>query len=301
MAKRILISGATGFVGRALISHCLREGFEVIAWVRNAAHARSVLGEHVTLVRAGHELVDALGDADTVVHLAGSPVAARRWSASVKREIRASRVETTNILMACMREASTPPRVLVCASGVGFYGLHGPVANESETAGDDFLAQVCVAWEHAANEAETLGVRVVNARLGVVLGKGGGAFEKLRSVFSLGLGGRIGNGEQIMPWVHLDDVVDAMLFAVNNEALRGPMNVAAPEIMNNKAFTETFAKVLKRKAVCHVPGFILKAALGEAASMLLEGRAVVPEVLLKHGFVFLHPTINDALMDLVAS
>lgn len=293
------MTGATGVIGRAVVRALVERGDEVVALSRNAEKASASLG--VPAVEwadpkgsppPGDTFIDAVG----VVHLLGEPVA-QRWTSQVKREIRESRVLGTRNLIAGMRDAGPRLQVLVAQSASGYYGPHGDeVVDESTPAGSDFLAEVVVEWEaEAARASSELGLRVPLCRTGVVLSETGGALEQMLTPFKLGVGGPVAGGRQYLPWVHIDDVVGALLFALDNPEADGPLNVTAPTPVTNKDFSKALGRALHRPAVMPVPGFALKAMYGEMSTIVTTGVRAEPAALLKLGYRFKHPDLDEAL------
>jgi len=234
---------------------------------------------------------------ETVIHLAGEPVA-QRWTAAARRRILDSRVEGTRALVRALREH--PPNAMVSASAIGYYGFHGSqILTEQSPAASDFLGGVASAWERETKEAENLGVRVVRLRIGVVLGPGGGALQKMLLPFRLGLGGRLGSGEQWMSWIHLDDLCTMMLFALRESTLRGVLNATSPHPVTNAEFTRSLGRALHRPAVLPVPAFALRLAFGEMSEVLLGSQRVLPEATLRAGFEFKYPEIGAALLQIL--
>lgn len=301
---RIGITGATGFLGRHVIRQAQGIGHELIAY------SRSQLGLPVLLAKetltqpksASHELPETKLDA--LVHLAGESLMGL-WTKTKRESIWQSRVEFTQGLVRHLGtwKAENRPGVLVCASGAGFYGDRGDeVLNESSPSGAGFLAELCVAWEKAAKEAEKLGMRVVLLRTGMVLGSDGGAFPLLKRVFGFGLGGRLGNGRQWMPWIHVEDAARLILRAVDHDDLRGPINLTAPQAVTNAEFTATLANALHRPAFFHAPAFAMRLLLrGMADEMLLGSQRVNPRVATDSGYTFAHPTLQGALASLLGT
>ncbi len=239
----------------------------------------------------------SLADLDAVVHLAGESVGGGRWDAARKRRILESRVEGTRALVRAMGASPSPPRVLVCASAVGYYGDRGDEdLDESSPAGEGFLAEVARRWEDAASGASELGIRVVSLRFGVVLAAAGGALRRMLPAFRLGAGGRIGGGGQFWSWIALDDVLGAVLFALRRESLSGPVNAVAPSAETAAGFAGTLGDVLRRPAVAPLPASAVRLALGEMGeSLLLASQRARPARLLREGFRFRHPTLEGAL------
>lgn len=239
---------------------------------------------------------EAFDGCEAVFHLAGEPVAEGRWTKAKKANIRDSRVEGTRHLVEALRELESRPKVLVSASAVGFYGSRGnEVLAESAAAADGFLADVCRAWEAEAGAAEDLGMRVVTIRIGLVLGTQGGALARMLPLFKLCAGGRLGDGQQWMPWIHVDDLASLFLFCAQSETLDGAVNGCAPNPVTNQQFTKALAKAVGRPALFPAPAFALRLGLGEFAEVLLASQRAVPDKAQSAGFQFKHPTIETAL------
>lgn len=298
---RIGITGATGFIGGHLGLLAQGAGHDVIAYTRQAGSFAPISAETLYQPKnAPHALPET--KLDVLVHLSGESLMGL-WSSEKRDRIWKSRVDFTAALVAHLGAWKTEnrPKVLVCASGVGFYGnrLNEPV-DESSPRGTGFLADVCEAWEKAALHAESFGMRVILLRTGMVLGSDGGAFPLLKRVFGLGLGGRLGSGEQWMPWIHIDDATQVILKAIENESVRGSVNLCAPEPVTNAEFTVKLAAALKRPAFFHAPAFALRLLLrGMADEMLLGGRRVIPRVATEMGYTFPHSTLDSALVALL--
>lgn len=299
----IMITGATGFVGRKLVLRLQDRGHALRAWVRSPAAAARTLGPKVELVDAsggGPAMRSAVADADAIVNLAGAPVIGRRWTAAQKQELRASRVDLTELVVDAIA-ASPRPRVLVSTSAVGYYGDTGArEVDEHSPPGADFLARLCVDWEAAAMRAEAHQTRVCVLRVSLVLGQGGGVLGSMLPPFRLGLGGPIGDGAQFFPWVHIDDLVALQIAALEREELRGPLLAVAPGIVTNREFAAALGRALHRPAALRVPGFALRLALGEAATALLAGQRAIPRRTLALGPGFQFPELGPALADLLA-
>jgi len=299
---RMLVTGATGFIGRALIARLRRDGHAIVAGVRSEERARRVLGADVELVRAsgGDALAAAVARADAVVNLSGEPVVGKRWTAERRRVLEESRVGVTRDLVSAIAAASPRPRVLVSGSAVGWYGDRGDERlTESSSPGDDFLARLCRAWEEAARAAETSGVRVVTLRTGVVLGPGGGALAQMLPPFRLGLGGPVGSGRQYFPWIHLQDLVSAIAAAIGDDRYRGPVNGVGPQEATSRTFASALGRALHRPAILPMPALALRVIFGEAANVLLASQRAEPRVLLTNGFTFAFPDLDGALADIV--
>lgn len=297
---KIFVTGSTGFVGTALVSDLKHAGHTVCRLVRPGTRAEAIPGSEgfdVWWNPETGELGDAAVGADAVVNLAGASIAAGRWTAERKKLLRTSRVDTTRALVNALAKMAVRPRVLVSASAIGYYGNRGEEALSEESApGDDFLGQVAKAWEAEAQKAEALGIRVVRTRFGVVLAGNGGALPQMARPFRFGAGGRIGSGQQWMSWITLQDVVAILRMALENGAVRGPMNVVSPQPVRNSEFTAGLAKALHRPALFPVPAFALRLVLGEMAdALLLSSQRVVPAQLERLGYRFAHPVLETAL------
>jgi len=297
-----LVTGATGFVGHRLLAKLQQP----VVLSRDAAKAEQSLKPFGAKAfawepQSGPPPATAFEGIDTVFHLAGDPVAEGRWTAAKKARIKDSRVIGTRNLVAGLRNLPTKPRVLVNASAVGIYGSRGDEAlDETSAAANDFLADVCIGWEREAGAARELGVRVVPIRIGVVLGENGGALAKMLPPFQFGLGSPLGSGQQYMPWVHLDDLVELMLFAAREERVTGPVNGVAPNPVTNREFTKTLGRVLGRPTFLPpVPGFVLRAMLGEFANVLLQSQRVNPRAAEGAGFTFKFRELEAALRDIL--
>jgi uncharacterized protein (TIGR01777 family) len=294
-ARSLLVTGATGFIGSALTRAAQRQGMSVTALVRSPASARRLADG--LRVAAWSDVSAAVRGQSAVVHLAGEQAVGVRWTPAAKARILASRVETTERLVAALSEASPRPRVLVSASAVGIYGDRPgtELLDESARPGAGFLAEVCERWEASALTAADLGVRVVLARFGIVLGPGGGALEEMARPFRLFAGGPIGSGEQVVSWVHLEDAVGVVLSAVKDEAISGPVNVVAPGALTQAELAAELGRALSRPAWLRVPAVALRARFGEGAEPLLTGQRVVPAKMNAAGYVWHHPHIRGAL------
>src|SRR5262249_42899932 len=299
---KILITGATGLIGRSVCRSLIDEGHQVAVLSRRPPAAIDLAG--VIAFRwepvAESPPTAALEGVEAVIHLAGEPVAAARWTDEQKRRIRDSRVKGSRILVAGMRATTRPPKVLVSASAVGFYGDRGDeILNESSAPGSGFLSEVCLEWEAEAARARELGVRVALVRTGGALSPAGGALEKMLLPFKLGLGGRLGGGRQWFPWIHIEDVVGIFLHALMSAAVDGPINGVAPGIVTNEEFTRELAAALNRPAFFPVPRLALRALMGEMAEVVTDSQRVVPQVALDTGYRFKYPNLRPALESLL--
>jgi uncharacterized protein (TIGR01777 family) len=297
---RIAITGATGVIGSALVGELRKRGDEVTALSRDARRASDALGVEAAEWKApksGLPPLDALRGRDAVVNLLGETIA-QRWSDEVKRELRDSRILPTRNLVAALAELPEPerPRTLVSQSASGWYGARGDErVDESEPAADDFLARLTADWEAEARRAEELGLRVVTTRTAVVVSESGGALEKMLPFFKVGIGGPVAGGAQYVPWIHLDDVAGAILFCLDSDAARGPVNVTAPEPVTNKELSKMLGRVLRRPAFAPVPALAVKVLYGEMSWIVTTGQRAVPARLRELGYEFRRPNLEDAL------
>jgi hypothetical protein len=300
-SARVLLTGATGLVGAKLAERLT----DLVVLSRDPERARRALrasAAHAWAPEVGPPPAAALANLDCVFHLAGEPVAEGRWTAEKKRRIRDSRVMGTRHLVAGLAAQASRPRVLVCASAVGYYGDRGDeVLDETSAAGSGFLADVCAAWEREASAAEALGIRVVSARIGVVLSRDGGALAKLLGLFRAGAGGTLAGGRQWIPWLHLDDLVGLLLHAAAHDGVRGAMNAVAPQPVTNRDFTRALAGAVHRPALLPVPAFALRLLLGEMSEVLTASARVLPKLALRTGYVFRYPDLDAALAALAGS
>lgn len=300
---KIIVTGGTGFVGGPLLSRLVAAGHEIILLTRNPDSARSRLDRQIRIEpwdgKVAGSWVQHVDGADAVLNLAGENIGGKRWTAVQKERIIGSRVDGTRAIVASIGKAMKKPVALVNASAVGFYGSveDGDVA-EDHPRGNSFLSETVDQWERAAREAEKSGARVVLLRSGVVLGKGG-ALDRMVLPFKLFAGGPLGSGRQWFPWVHIDDFVGVVLFALNNEKVSGPVNVVVPQAVTMREFSAELGKTLHRPSWAPVPGFVLKIALGEMSEMLLTGQRVVPRVLERQGYAFRFPKLAPALADIL--
>lgn len=306
---RVFVTGGSGFIGRRLLRELLRRGDRVVALTRRRANLRDAGDGRLTVIegdpaRTG-DWQQQLKGCDAVVALAGEPIIGERWSEEFKRRVRESRVEAMRRLGEAM-VACPPaerPRVLVGASAVGYYGSRGDeVLDEGAGAGHDFVSELCADWEAQARAAvEPHGARVTLLRIGVVLGEGGGVLGKMLPPFRAFVGGPLGDGRQWFPWVHIDDVVGAVLWALDTPASssRGPLNLAAPQPVRMREFADTLGAVLHRPALLSVPAFAVKALFGEGAQVMLASQRVVPKRLQELGYRFRHAELRGALSDII--
>jgi uncharacterized protein (TIGR01777 family) len=290
---KIVVAGASGLVGSALVSKLKAEGAEVTRLVRLAAKS----GEIEWHPDRGSIDAPAMEGFDAVINLAGDGIADGRWTEEKKRRILDSRVNGTRLLSETMANLSRKPATFINASAVGFYGSRGDeLVDEDSGPGEGFLASVCRQWESATAPAEQAGIRVVKLRLGVILTKDGGIMGSMLRPFKLGLGGKVGSGQQVISWIAMDDVVAAISFILHTESLRGPINAVAPQPVTNEEFTKTLGRVLSRPTFMAMPAFAARLAFGEMADeMMLSSTRVAGKVLNDAGFKFQYPELEGAV------
>ncbi len=297
---RILLTGGTGLIGQALCRHWQQPGHELWVWSREPHKV-----QHLCSGARGIANLQELDGTplDAVVNLAGAPIADRPWTASRRQVLWRSRVDLTRTLVDWMEQQPSPPRVLLSGSAVGWYGDGGEAwLDESSPPGTaDFGSHLCIAWEQEAERARRLGVRVALVRTAPVLAPRGGMLAKLLPPFKLGLGGRLGNGQQWMPWIHIDDEVHLIEHLLHHDECSGPFNACSPETVRNITFTQTLARSLHRPALLPAPAWALRLALGEMSVLLLGGQRLQPQRAQAAGFTFRHPQLSAALSQLLRS
>jgi uncharacterized protein (TIGR01777 family) len=296
---KIIVTGSSGLIGSALVASLKARGDVVTCLVRRKTDTARASGTREVLWSPDRGVLDGaeLEGHDALVHLAGDPIAEGRWTDEKKQRIRESRVQGTTLVAETVARLASPPRVLVTASAVGYYGDRGEeLLTEASAAGADFLSDVCRVWEASADAAKAAGIRVVRLRFGVVLDGAGGALAKMLTPFKLGVGGKIGSGKQYMSWIALDDAVGAILHALAHEELEGAVNVVAPRAVTNAEFTKTLGGVLGRPTIFAMPAFAARLAFGEMAdAALLASQRAEPAQLKATGYTFKYPELEGAL------
>lgn len=294
-----LVTGASGLVGTALLPALIAKGHQVKRLVRSAPDKTAGVIEWNP--ERGMINADNLEGTDAVIHLAGENISEGRWTDEKKKRIRDSRVNGTQFLCETLAKLSSKPQTLISASAIGFYGdRRDEVLTEQSASGSDFLSEVCREWELATKAAADAGIRVVNLRFGVILSAEGGALKKMLTPFKLGVGGKVGSGKQYMSWIALDDAVSAIIFALETESLRGPVNVVTPHAVTNLEYTKALGNVLSRPTFFTVPAFGARLAFGEMAdALLLSSARVEPARLKEAGFKFQYPELEGALQHIL--
>lgn len=298
--KKILITGGTGFIGKYLTQILLKEGHYVTIVTRSPDKYSEKQAKNRSYIGWEAELASAMNEHDVVINLVGENLFGQRWTDEVKKRIYNSRIDSTKKLVDSMKNSKNKPALFISASAVGIYGDNGgKVLDESTPAGDDFLAEVCVDWENESKKAEKLGIRVANPRIGIVLEENGGMIEKMVMPFKFGVGGPIGSGEQYVPWVHMVDLCNAILFPMEEESISGPYNACSPEPETMNVLAKKMGRVLNRPSVFRVPEFLLNIALGEAAQPVVSSLRVQPKILQTSGFDFVFEDLEEALGDIL--
>lgn len=293
----ILMTGGTGFIGTALCKDLFSKGHQITIKTRRL----DAVDSRYKAITSFDQLPEN-EEFDVVVNLAGEPIADKRWSQSQKDKIITSRVNTTNELLDYLKLVAQKPKVFISGSAIGYYGIQPPLLGIDETAqaDDSFASHICTSWESMALEAELLGIRTCLLRVGIVLGPDGGALKKMLLPFKLGLGGKMGSGQQWMSWIHLHDLIGIVNLCITDKNLTGPINGTAPHPVTNEQFTKALGSALKRPTVFTVPKFILKFVLGQMANeLLIEGKQILPSKAIASGYSFEYSDINAALKNIL--
>lgn len=302
----VLIAGGTGFIGKAVCRELIERGHRVTVLTRNQARARLTLPPPAYIFEWEHENWNSLdrhiAGMDAIVNLAGEPIADTRWTAPRKRQLRESRIFTTRLLVSAVSRLppSVRPRAFISASGIGYYGIQpsAPV-NESSPPGEGFLADLCQEWEREAMQAQEAGLRVTRLRMGMVLGREGGALPKMLMPFNLMLGGPIGPGAQTISWIHIQDLTTLLTESLIDERMDGPVNAVSPNPVPMREFCQILGRVTNKPSWLPVPAWVLKAGLGELATMMTHGSPVLPDASRRWGFTFRYPDLEPALRNLL--
>jgi uncharacterized protein (TIGR01777 family) len=304
MNKKIIVTGATGLIGKKLCSKLLEQGNEIAIFTRNPDAAEKVIRGASRYVKWNYnnpeEWQHFLNETDTVVHLAGTNLGAKRWNREFKKELIDSRIESTRQLVNAIKKCEDKPKSFITASAVGFYADRGEeeLIEESDP-GNDFLSKLCSDWEKEAEKIQDQNVRRVSLRIGLTLSNEGGVLKKLLLPFKMFLGGPLGNGKQWFPWIHIEDLVNIIIHTINSESLQGPVNIASPGIVRMKEFAKTLGKILKRPSFIPVPNFAIRIAAGEFGKYAVMSQRTPVEKILNAGYKYKFANLEDALKDLL--
>jgi uncharacterized protein len=294
----ILMTGGTGFIGRALLNSLLKEGHKVTVLSRTPDSVNKIIGNELSSL-SNLDQLSSQQHFQVIINLAGAPIFDNHWSDARKQVIRDSRIKLTEQLLAYIERTSVKPELLISGSAIGYYGDQGnSVLNEVSPVHSDFSQRLCADWESTAQQAERFGVRVCLIRTGLVLAHDGGLLQRMLRPFNLGLGGTLGNGHQWMSWIHRDDWISIAKIMINNQTMQGAYNATAPHPVTNSEFTKILSQHLKRPALLPVPAWLLKLLLGERSDLVLASQRVLPERLLAEGFSFQYPDLLSALTEI---
>ena len=304
MNKKIIVTGATGLIGRKLCSKLLEQGNEITIFTRNPEAAKKAMKDAKKYVKWNYnnpeEWKDYLNETDSVIHLAGTNLGAKRWNYDFKKELYNSRIESTRQLVNTIKNCEDKPKSFITASAVGFYGERGEeVLIEKNIPGKNFLSNLCSGWEKEAEKIEDQNVRRVSLRIGLTLSNEGGVLRKFLPPFKIFMGGPLGNGKQWFPWIHIEDLINILIHTIKTESLQGPVNVASPEIVRMKEFAKTLGKILKRPSLLPVPNFAIRIAAGELGKYAVMSQRASVEKILNAGYKFKFEKLEDALRDLL--
>jgi hypothetical protein len=304
MNKKVIITGASGLIGRQLFKELLNRGDEITIFARDPASAKQQLPGAKDYVKWDYLELDPwqkmVDGKNAIIHLAGANISGKRWTEKYKKEILESRIISTQNLIKAIGNSNNKPECFIISSAVGYYGDAGnETLTEASPSGNDFLSKVCTKWELESHKVDELGIRRVNVRTGVVISADGGALKKMLLPFKFFVGGPLGNGKQWFPWLHIDDIIRIYLFALDNPNIQGPLNAVSPGLITMKNFAENIGEVLHRPSIFSVPKIILKIIIGETAEPILASQRVIPEKLLQSGFKFKFENIENALTDLL--
>ncbi|OGQ27531.1 MAG: TIGR01777 family protein [Deltaproteobacteria bacterium RIFCSPLOWO2_02_FULL_50_16] len=301
---KIILSGGSGFIGKALVEHFKKGGHQIVLLTRNPSSLHPLAGNGIHIEvwdgRQRGPWAQHVNGADIIINLAGERLVSQRWTEKQKYKILRSRIEATQALVEAVEHSSTKPTLFINASAIGYYGpLSKETATEDFPKGEGYVADVCELWEQEAHPVERWGVRLVLLRLGGVLGKSDGWLKKMLPSFQYFLGGALGSGRQWLSWIHLEDVVKSVQFIIEHHDLDGPINLTTPYPVTMNECAKTLGRILHRPSCFKVPGFILKLALGEMSEIILTGQKVLPQKLLNHGYSFSYPQLEPALIHIL--
>ncbi len=300
MTKKIAIAGATGFIGSKIVANLIQNEFEVVIIGRNIERAKKIFPNCKYFADYSLNHLTELENCYAFINLAGTNILSRRWNDDFKDSIISSRVNTTRAIINLISKLNNKPKVLINASAIGYYGnSETKTFSENDLAGNEFLSKVCEKWENESQKVSEFNIRNVSIRIGIVLSKEGGALQRMIIPFKLFIGGPIADGPQWFSWIHIDDLVNLFIYAINNQEMTGAYNATAPNPVRMKHFTNILGQVLKRPSFFIVPKFILQLIFGEGADMLTKGNRVLPTRTIESGFIFTHPNLEGTIRDIL--
>ncbi len=305
MVKKILVTGATGLIGKSIVDKLIKRGDEIVVLTRLPVTAKKILPSVKRFIgfdynkKITDDLSSAINESDAIIHLAGENIMAKRWTKEHKKIVLESRVKSTSKLVEAIMKEKKKPKTFISASAVGYYGSRFDEVDERSAKGSGFLSDVTDVWEKSTLQLDELGIRRVNIRIGIVFANDGGALPKLVTPFKFFIGGSLGSGKQWVPWIHINDLTDIFLYTLDNENINGAVNAVAPNPVTMNELSNTIGKILHRPSILKIPSFILKIILGESASSILDGAKVVPDKLKSAGYEFQFKYLKDALTDLL--
>lgn len=302
MNRKIVITGATGLIGKRITDKLIQRGDEVTIFTRSVDKAKQIIpgaAEYVNWNLEQNDWESHIVGKDAVIHLAGENVMGKRWNEEHKKNIFNSRIDTTRALVKAIENAADKPKVFIAASAVGFYGSSEQPVTEESLSGKDFLAGVVKAWEEETKKVDLLKVRRVNVRTGIVLDKNKGALAQMITPFKYFIGGPLGTGKQWFPWIHIDDAIGIFLYSLDNANVNGVLNAASPNHVRMNEFCKTLGSVMHRPSLFKVPAFVLKLIFGEAVAVLLQGAKVIPKRTIEYGYKFRFENAEQALKNLL--
>ncbi|MEJ2194090.1 MAG: TIGR01777 family oxidoreductase [Ignavibacteriaceae bacterium] len=304
--KKIIVTGATGSIGKRICRLLIEKGDEVIIFTRNLREAKNNIPKAANFIEWNYNEPEVwkneLNGKDAIVHLAGANLGAKRWNEKYKKLCYDSRVISTRNLVDAIKSVDQKPKVFICSSAVGYYGnRNDEVLDESSLSADNYLGKLCRDWEAEAAKVEEIGIRRVSVRTGLVLNKNEGLIKQMLPTFKMFLGGYLANGKQWFPWIHIDDIVGIYLHAIENERLRGAINGASPGIVRNKEFSKTLGKVMNRPSLFPIPKFALKLVTGELGEYAVMGQRTSVEKIIKSGYKFMFENLEEALKNIIKS
>ncbi len=302
---KVLVFGGTGFIGERLINLLTKMQYEVVIMTRNVEKAKAKFGDNIQFCKWSNLFIkscDELNNIDVIINLTGESIGSGRWTKTKKEEILNSRINATRAIVDAIENKVFKPKTLINASAVGYYGPQDDKKiTEEHPSGQDFLADVCTAWEQEARKVEAFGLRVVIIRIGIVLGDSGGTLKQMALPYKFYLGGPIGSGKQWISWIHIDDLINIINTSINNEQIEGSVNATAPNPVTMNEFSKTLGKTLNKPSIFKVPTFIIRLILGEMSDIIINGQRVIPKKLIEAEYEYKYPILSKALKEIYSS